>query len=248
MARQFSGTAQSLQSAATVDLSPAGTGPITVAYWGWWDSYLNLDNLALEMSADYGTNDGTFIVDPDSSGGGYEFAHHSTGGFRAASIVRPSVGAWHHYMFVFYTDSSVNNVAYVDGVSVTVTPGTNNGGGAWGNFLLNVMSRNNASLFGAGRMAGLGIWGSALTAGNATTLAGGAAPASVGSPLFAWNICGIVSPEPAAVGGIALTLSASAPTFVADPATFVGCLASNVSKILKPNALRPAIFSPGRAR
>jgi hypothetical protein len=68
-------------------------------------------------------------------------------------------------------------------------------------------------------MAGLGIWGSALSGANATSLAGGAAPTSVGSPLYAWNICGVSSPEPAAAGAVTLTLFGTPPQ-VADPGAF----------------------------
>jgi hypothetical protein len=220
MARQFNGTTQAMSSSSTLDLTSVGTGPITIAFWLWWDAFANDDDLAMEFSADFNANAGAFLIDPNSSGVvSFELSHHGTASnYRSASFARPSAAAWHHYMLVLSTTSNANILAYVDGSAVTMTLQSNTGGTSWGNYTLYVMSRSGA-LFGAGRICGIGIWGSALTAGNATTLAGGAHPVTVGTPLYAWDVCGDDSPEPPAAGGLNLTLVAT-PPFVANPAAF----------------------------
>lgn len=230
MARQFDGSTQGAFSSTALDLSSAGTGPITLAFWLWWDTFANDDDLALELSANYNSNAGTFIVDPNDAVGVFNFGHSSGSGYRSVHFARPSAAAWHHYMLVIDTTDSANCVAYVDGSSVTVTNTFNTGGSAWtSSQTLNVMCRNDGtSLLGAGRMAGLGIWAGALTAGNATSLAAGAAPSTIGTPLYSWNICGASSPEPAANGTPVLLLFGT-PLQVADPPSFTGCGAAPVT-------------------
>ena len=223
MARQFNGSSHSLQSASAIALSSATV--LTVAFWLYWDAFANDDKLCLESSANFNSND-AFIINPDSSSpsGVFVFGLHRAGGYNTRSIARPSAAAWHHYMFIYDSTTVTNMLAYVDGSSVTVTTQTgNNPGSGFGDYTLNVMSRNNASLWGAGRMNGLGIWTSALTSGNASTLAGGTPPASVGSPVAAWNICGTSSPEPHSAGSVDLTVNSA--TNVADAPSFTGCTA-----------------------
>ncbi len=225
MARQFDGATQSLQSSAPLDLS-AAFDLLTLSFWLWWNGFANDDQLALEYSANFNTNAGAFIVDPNSDLGAFGFANSfgDGGQYRYALFPRPSAAAWHHYLLVLSVTGVVNMAAYVDGVAQTLTSHIDTGGQGWGNFTLNVMSRNNASLWAAGRMTGLGIWTSGLSAANAVTLAGGAAPSTVATPAYAWNICGIASPEPASAGTPTLTVTGA--TLGAGPGSFRGCAAA----------------------
>ncbi len=220
MARQFNGSTQGLDCAG-LNLTSVGTGDITIAFWLWQNAFDSGDELALEHSANYNSNNGTFIVDPNDGSGAnrFGFAHQSGGLYRSVYFTQPSAAAWHHYMLIISTTGAGNCAAYVDGSAVGLTTRVNTGGGSWGNYDFFVMNRGAASLWNAGRMAGLGIWGSALTSGNATSLAGGAAPSSVGSPLYAWNLCGVASPETASAGAVNLTLVGTPPQ-VADPGAF----------------------------
>jgi concanavalin A-like lectin/glucanase superfamily protein len=235
-ARQFNGTDQSLQSAATVDLT--AFNKLTVAFWLYKDSWADSDRLALELGAD-STTDGEFQVNP-------EFSPTSTFAvtLRGASstgdretITRPTGNGphgdpWHHYVVVFDLTASptpgarhITNI-YVDGVDQTLTDSLllyNSGVLLFANSIWNVMSRNNASLFTPGRFAELGIWGginftqtdvdalyASGTGADATTVQG----ASLNNY---WHLCGTsgASTEPATTGGVDMTVHGA--TFVAHP-------------------------------
>jgi hypothetical protein len=211
MARQFNGTDQSLQSASTIDLS--SFDKLSLAFWLWWDAFADDDDLAMEFSADYNGVTTGFIIDPnDSSAGGGNFGIALKGdvGYSVGQFTRPSNLAWHQYVIVLDKTKAVDEVdaVYVDGISQTLgRPQNNNNTNAFGNHTLNFMSRNNTSLFGAGRLAEVAIYGGVnLTQQQATDLQT-MCPNFVGTPTYGWHLDGDASPEPAFVGGIALNLT-----------------------------------------
>jgi len=213
LARTFNGTSDNLQSAATVDLS--STKIISLSVWIYWDSFANDDDLAMEFSANYNSNTGSFILDPNDGGGTFAANIQTVGGGTGTAMLctftRPSGAAWHHYLFVWDLTlvAGTCNV-YVDGTSAspTVTNGPNEVATFFGNFTLNVMSRNAASLFGDGRISDITIWKSALSSGNATTLAACGNPESIdfANILNRWKIVQ-ASPETPSVGAVNLTVT-----------------------------------------
>lgn len=157
--------------AVSVDLSALST--ITISVWLWWDTYGTGDKLALEHTTNANSRN-AFQVDPDDPTAVFVFGITGGGsGYRQGSIVRPSAGAWHHYGVIMRRDGSLATV-YVDGVAVSVSNRYSSGTVVSGNFTnstLYLMSRAGLSLFGAGRMSGLAIFPSALTAANIKALA-----------------------------------------------------------------------------
>jgi len=205
MARLFDGTNDGLQSSATVDLSSAGTGLLTLAFWMWWDSFANNDDLAFEHSANYNTNVGTFIVNPNSSAASaFEFGHASGAAkYRSSSFARPSTGVWHQYTLVFSTTAQSAMLAWMDGSAQTLSSVKNDGGATWGNHTLNFMCRNNTALYGAGRMAEVGIYNGTTTQAQATALAAGYPPLLVQPQnlLYYWPIMGNLATEVDRIAG-----------------------------------------------
>lgn len=213
MARQFNGTNQSLQSASNIDLSAQSV--ITVAFWMWWDTFASDNDLAIEFTAQQELNKG-FIVNPNQASGVFQIGLGGSGSEEwSDSCTRPSAAVWHQYIFqidratpanALWIDNSSQSLSTLSHIASSYTN--------FGNALLNVMCRNNASLFGAGRMAELAIYSGTLTAGQRASLQT-SVPSVVGSPLFYWPIAGVASPEPSLAGGIDLTVNGA--TYALDP-------------------------------
>lgn len=184
MARSFDGTDDDGAVSLTLGSAPV----ITLSFWLLWDSYAT-DEVALEYSDNFNSHFGAtsaFIVAPADSGGSFGMSVRLGGGandFCEARFTRPSEDVWHHYGAVFDLTKSTLKIApiTVDGVSqsivyprdATITTAT------FGDYALNLMSRNGASLFGAGDLAELAIWTVALSSPELATLALGASPLDV---------------------------------------------------------------------
>lgn len=225
-ARQFNGTDQALESASNVDLS--SYTKITVAFWIWWDSFGTNDDLAMEHSNagdvagfNVDLNCG-FCAGTDVAAGVFD-----AGVVFHAERFRPTSGlsaaTWQHHVVTFDKTQSGGDVThwYVNGSDA----GTPQGGNPTTNFAstkLYVMSRNSSSLFGAGRIAELAIWGGynfdGTDVSNLYNGGSGTAASNVqsGSLIHYWQVCGSASPEPASVGSVALNLVGS-PTNVTHP-------------------------------
>jgi hypothetical protein len=177
----------------------------SISVWANFPSFDDTDELMLESSANAGVNTGAFYFNPDSSSypGTFASLFQDPGSASiTATFPRPSAAAWHNYVFVY--DLTVTGslapqfvAAYVDGVSQTITPRTGTAVSATlFNYTLYIMSRAGTSLFRSGSMERLAIWTSGLTSGNATSLAGGAAPSTVaGGPVFYWALTGTAGTE-----------------------------------------------------
>lgn len=159
---QFDGINDSGQAAVNLSVQTI----LTVEFWLWWNAFANDDDLALEYGS--GNSTGGFVADPNESASTRFQAWMPTGSGanHAESIARPSAAAWHHYVIIFdrVTATAANQVDFwVDGVDVAETVNTSNDiTGNFGNLTLNLMCRNNASLFGAGKLAHFAIFSGAL--------------------------------------------------------------------------------------
>lgn len=203
MARLFDGTNDSLQ-ASSVDLS--AVDKIGVSCWFWWDAYASDDDLLLEHSANVNTNAGAWFVDPNDSNTGNKLniavSQGNGANYCIANIARPSAAAWHNLVFNIDLTQATSEISeiWVDGSAQTITYFLNNNVSttAFRNDTLNFMSRNNASLFGAGRLAEVAVWpGVLLTGGEALALADGIVPLLVrptAQPYY-WPLHGNNSPE-----------------------------------------------------
>lgn len=152
-----------------VALNLSAVSTLTVEFFLKWDVNGSGDDFALEHSATTNSNTG-WNVDWDNSTGGAEantvsvkwMASGSTSSPRRYTFARPSAATWHHVVLVIPVNGALT--AYLDGKEVTTTMReTNAQTGTFANTTLNVMSRNAASLFGAGDMAHLAVYGSALS-------------------------------------------------------------------------------------
>jgi hypothetical protein len=240
MARQTDGISHSLQSAS--NLSLGAPSKLAVSYWLWWDSFSNNNAIAIESTANYNSNPGAFIVNPnDSATSAYQSALKGAAAeYNDGNFARPSAASWHHYLHNYDTGLATNEYidAYLDGSLQTLSRVLNdNTTVTFIDSLLNLMSRNNASLFGAGRIAEVAIWGGVnLTGTDATDLFNGTKlPTDIqaGSLKHYWKLCGVASPEPATVGSVAMTVNGA--TFVAHPSAVAGSCGIPIT------GLRPAI-------
>lgn len=169
----FNGTTQYGQ--ASVDLS--AYNKITVSYWLYWDAFADDDDLAIELTPNFGMNIGGFFIDPNSAAphsGAFQIGFNAGGGAdNHADFPRPSAAAWHHC--ILEMDMGVNpntTTVYVDNVLQTlsnVTAGTLTSN-FFANSTLNFMSRNGTLLFGAGRMTSVRVYGKLLSAQEVSTI------------------------------------------------------------------------------
>ncbi|MEZ5121290.1 MAG: LamG domain-containing protein [Solirubrobacterales bacterium] len=216
-AARFNGTSGAAQ--ADVDLS--ATNKVTVEFWLKWNAYANDDRLAVELTSNFNQNDGGFIVDPNDSSGKFAVGLGRPGSTRNNVLFnRPSAGSWHHYAFVLDTSApaATQITPYVDGAVVPYTK-VNAGAGA-GNFAnatLNVMSRNAASLFGAGDLDELALYTTAL---SAATIAGHYTTGTSQAPNAKLTAAFTATPSPATTGQqVSSTRRAPATATAPSPST-----------------------------
>jgi hypothetical protein len=151
---QFDGTNDSMGTSVALDLSASPKAALS--FWLYWDSYGSGDELAFEHSADINSHEG-FMIDPNNSGGSTVlFLLKGNVGISVAEAPRPSAAAWHHYVVNYDMSAGAGSeiAVFVDGVSQSLS-GTGGGFNNTGNMAsatLYLMSRNNASLFGTGRL------------------------------------------------------------------------------------------------
>lgn len=190
-----------------MNLSTSAT--VTVEFWLKWTAYANNDALGMELTPNFNTNPGGFLVDPNSSSGQFAVSI-GTGAARNTSLfARPSAGAWHYYAFVLDTTApgATQVIPYVDGQPISYTKGASGtGSGNFASSSLYLMSRAGSSLFGAGTLDELAIYNGALDAQRVQDHynSWGANP----RPVAALTI----SPNPAAVNST-VTFDASGSTY-----------------------------------
>lgn len=220
MGRQFSASNTSphdfLQSASAVDL----TGCKSVAVWirFYWDAFANDDALMLESSDNSNNHAGAVFVDLNSSGGRARVGMKTPSSFSMGEFNRPAAAAWH--TLAFNLDSSSAGSFFVHDVWIDATAQAlsiifdDRGTTDFSSYVWNFMSRNGGSLFATGRLAQCALWaqasGAILTQANVSSLQTGddTTPPLIQPTLLKhyWKLAG-PSPEPDAVGNIALTVS-----------------------------------------
>jgi hypothetical protein len=157
-----------ISGAAQAPVNLSGTSKLTVEFWLKWNKYENNDALAMEFTSNFNNEPGGFLIDPNASDEGGEFAVGiGQGGSRNnVYFTRPSAGVWHYYAFVINTlaPAASEITPYVDGQPVPYTKLTSgSGAGTFANSTLNFMSRNASSLFGAGTLDEVALYNETLT-------------------------------------------------------------------------------------
>jgi hypothetical protein len=143
-----------------IDLSPYTK--LSVSFWLWCNSFANNDAMALEYGTTNSATSPGFVVDPNSSDGRFGVGVSSTSGtakYNSWSCVRPSASAWHHYTINYNrtTGTSQSTNIYIDGVlqSVNAIGQVSDVADNFANSTLYIFSRNNTTLFCAGRLQNL---------------------------------------------------------------------------------------------
>ncbi len=208
-ARSFNGTSD---AGTTSTLSLSGQSAITVVFWLHWTTFANDDKLALEYSANYGTNAGSFIIDANDSGGKFLAGMAAAGTYNTSEFTRPTAGAWHHYAIVFDRSAAAANqiIPYLDGAAASYTKFSSSAmSGNFSNYNLYLMSRAATGLFGGGRMAELAVYGGALSANDIAALGKGYSPLLIArsSLLHYFPLGGRMSPEIGLLQGASVTLT-----------------------------------------
>jgi YD repeat-containing protein len=151
---------------ATGPLQLGGQTAITVEFWMKWNAWANNDELAMEYTPNFNDNPGGFLIDPNSSFGRFAVSIGIGSSRNVALFERPTAGAWHHYAFVLNSAAPAAEqiVPYVDGFPVVYTKAVNGEGGpAFANSTLSLMSRGGKELFGAGNLQDVAIFTKALS-------------------------------------------------------------------------------------
>jgi len=156
-----------VNDAATAPVQLGSATAVTVEFWLKWAAWKNEDELAMELTENFNSVPGGFLIDPNSSYGSFAVGI-GIGSSRNVSIfARPTAGAWHHYAFVLDTTAPASEqvIPYVDGQPVAYTK-VESGTGAppFADSTLSFMSRAGSSLLGTGDLDEVALYGRALSA------------------------------------------------------------------------------------
>jgi PKD repeat protein len=187
-----------VNDAATAPVQLGGKTAVTVEFWMKWDAWKNEDELAMELTENFNSAPGGFLVDPNSSYGSFAVGIGIGSSRNVSVFARPSAGAWHHYAFVLDTTAPASEqvVPYVDGSPVAYTKvESGTGASAFADSNLYLMSRAASGLFGAGDLDELALYGRALSAGEVANHYALTFPNAAPEASFT------ASPNPALTGG-----------------------------------------------
>ncbi|HKH64344.1 MAG TPA: N,N-dimethylformamidase beta subunit family domain-containing protein, partial [Solirubrobacterales bacterium] len=181
-ATSFNGTTSAAQAA----LNLSATNKLTLEFWMKWDNYANDDDLAFELTPNFNSNPGGFLVDPSApeEGGKFGVGIGSGESRNTAYFSRPSAGAWHHYAIVMDATAAASGqvIPYVDGQPIPyVKTKSGTGAGNFANSSLYFMSRAAGALFGAGDLDEVALYNRALPASTIAQHFGGNSQAPVAS-------------------------------------------------------------------
>lgn len=154
---------------ASIPMNLAAYQSLSISFWLSWDAYANDDDVLFEFTSNFSSNNG-FVINPNSGPPVSGLAQTSIGGtgvtFNYGSIVRPSAAVWHYWAVNFNRMNGFSNAsrAFIDGAEVVHTFGLADitGNLNFSNDTLYIFSRNNASLFGAGKLMNVVIRGGYL--------------------------------------------------------------------------------------
>ncbi|HEU5252502.1 MAG TPA: PKD domain-containing protein [Solirubrobacterales bacterium] len=200
----FNGTSSAAQAA----LNLSNTNKLTLEFWMKWDNFANDDDLAFELTPNFNSNPGGFLVDPNApeEGGKFGVGIGSGETRNTAYFTRPSAGLWHHYALVMDTTAPASEqvIPYVDGQPVPyVKTKSGTGAGNFANSTLYFMSRAASALFGSGDLDEVALYNRALPASTIAQHFGGNSQA----PLASFT----ASPNPAQAGQL-ISFDGSAST------------------------------------
>lgn len=172
---EYDGTDDGAQT-ATIDLSGISTMTLSCALY--WNAFADDNDMLFESSADSSAaaRQGAISILPNfATSSSFGVRVNSSGTqFNGIRFTRPSAATWHWYSFCFNRAAGAQQVVavYVDGVSQTLTTVTTEATstGGFGNWAWNFMCRNNASLYGAGKLDDVSIRNRIITAGEAKAL------------------------------------------------------------------------------
>lgn len=147
----------------SVPLNLSAYNKLTLSFWMYWDAFVNNDDFLMEHSPNTNTTDGGIVINPNDSSVAFTVYNRriNTSNGSYVKIARPSAAAWHHYAIlldrVATTASGNATRVYIDGAQIAVTypwvaAAANSN---FANSTLYLFSRNNASLFGAGKLQNL---------------------------------------------------------------------------------------------
>jgi PKD repeat protein len=195
-----------VDDAATVPVQLGGKTAITVGFWLKWSAWNNNDELAMELTENFNSAPGGFLVDPNSSYGSFAVGI-GIGSSRNVSIfARPTAGQWHHYAFVLDTAAPASQqvIPYVDGQPVAYTKvESGTGAPAFADSSLYFMSRAAAGLYGAGDLDEVALFGRALSPAEVASQFALSIPNTAPEAAFS------ATPNPATTGA-SVTFNASA--------------------------------------
>lgn len=151
---------------ASVPINLAGQTIVTVSCWLWWDTFNTDDKFAFEFGTDINSTAG-FYLDPNSSSvafpGCFEAGSRGSGSsdYGARYCTQPSAAAWHHVVVLYNAANTAGvDAIWIDGTSRSLSNATTTTqSGTLPSATLFLFSRNNSSLFGAGRMQNLVVRG-----------------------------------------------------------------------------------------
>jgi len=222
MARQCNGTSDLLTSASALSLN--GVQTFALSFWLYHtNAYDTADHFAFQYGIDAPTGSRIrFFMDPDYfTGNGVHLSllQGSAAGASVCDFTQPSSAAWHHFVINVDMTQSISSwfpSVYVDAVSQTLNNTNAVAATSLDNETLYVGADGASSTnFLACQLADWAIYsGINLSQTDATNLHNGNLPPTVqgGSLVYYWKICGAASPEPAAVGGINLTVTGTIQT------------------------------------
>lgn len=154
---------------ASAPLNLSGYTSLTLAFSLYTPSWNNNDNLAMEFTTNYNSNNGSFIVDPNSGApttGLFQVGtkNNPTVGTNFGSFPRPTAGTEHRYLICFNQLANPTTTAvYVDGVPQPFTQRSGSSGTLpFANSTLYLASRAGSSLFLNGRLNDISLWGGRL--------------------------------------------------------------------------------------
>lgn len=221
-ARLFDGVDDTLY--ATLDLSSYST--VSLCMWAWIDVTTNAnDKMLMEFGNPHGEIAGGMSIYPNYSAanaaqGSFEMEISNGAAAYGDYFARPSAQAWHHYIFGFNRSTPLL-YAYVDGTLVS-TGGIHAGSG-FGNFInttFSLFARNGSSLFLAGRVCDVAIYGGvALGSTEALLMAAGrrANKARQSNLIAYWPMAQGTTTEPDHSGTHNVALTVAGTRLVAGP-------------------------------
>jgi PKD repeat protein len=175
-----------VNDAASAPVKLGGKTATTVEFWLKADSWNSDDDLAMELTNNFNSTPGGFLIDPNSSYGSFAVGIGIGASRNVSVFTRPSAGAWHHYAFVLDTQAPASEqvIPYVDGQPVGYTKvESGTGAPAFADAALNFMSRGAVELNSAGDLDEVALYDRALSAGTIANhfqgLAGNKRPTAV---------------------------------------------------------------------